>query len=153
MLRCCDPRPRQLCPPGHASGGSSITQYWYSVLLFAFSTLFFGGEKVFEESVFQKYRVDVILMLTWTMWTQTMLGQCWCREHLNAPRRQTGSRECAYRLAALPTAAHRLLLPIPSVGVWHSRNSVAIDTPSATWARRTQRQVCCSRNRVVCIPC
>ena len=58
---------------GGSSGGSSgsFHQLWYSVVLYAFSTLFFGGEKVFEESVFKKYRVDVILMLTWTMYVKT----------------------------------------------------------------------------------
>eukprot|EP00039_Didymoeca_costata_P004885 m.76833 g.76833 ORF g.76833 m.76833 type:complete len:389 (-) comp12584_c0_seq1:261-1427(-) len=63
-----------LCVLIHTSDSSGIHQLWYSVVLYASSQLFFGGEKVYEESTFGKYTVDVIEMFCWTMYTQVMLG-------------------------------------------------------------------------------
>ena len=38
------------------------------------STLFYSAEKVFEESTFHRFTIDVIYMFFWTLVTQVMLG-------------------------------------------------------------------------------
>ena len=49
-------------------------EIWYSVLIFATAQLFLSGEKVLEESVFDRYAVDVFVVFFFTLWTQVTLG-------------------------------------------------------------------------------
>eukprot|EP00041_Stephanoeca_diplocostata_P025632 m.676198 g.676198 ORF g.676198 m.676198 type:complete len:406 (-) comp22788_c1_seq99:879-2096(-) len=56
----------------HAKADSD--SLWYSVVLFFSAQLFFSGEKVFEESTFGKYNIDVLWMFIWTLYTQVTLG-------------------------------------------------------------------------------
>ena len=55
-------------------GGASFQQEWYSVLIYFGSTLFYSTEKVFEESTFHKFSIDIFYMFFWTLVTQVMLG-------------------------------------------------------------------------------
>ncbi len=59
---------------GDDNGGASFHQEWYSVLIYFGSTLFYSTEKVFEESTFHRYTIDIFYMFFWTLVTQVMLG-------------------------------------------------------------------------------
>ena len=55
-------------------GGVSFVQEWYSVVIYFCSQLFYSTEKVFEESTFHRYTIDIFYMFFWTLVTQVMLG-------------------------------------------------------------------------------